>query len=1241
MAGCSEKSNSLTFARLDVFGPLWFRVTRLLHHWKSRYSKIMCTRDENCENDDITHPDESLLIEGHPVLDFERGPIVRFTFNGRPIEGFEGQPVLVSLRAAGVLKVRESPKKHLPSGPFCMQGRCCSCMMTVDGSPNVMTCVTPLKAGMVVESPDRERDAGYFKRMPGRKPDSTVAPEGDNRPGLKLDLAVIGAGPAGLEAALMAHEAGVERIALFDDKEYAGGQLKLQTHDFFGTQALGASVRGFEIGNQLEKRVRESCIDLRLNSTVVGMFPENWLIFRDGDRINHAHAKKIVVATGASEKMIPFPGNYLPGVIGAGGAQTFMNIHGVRPGRRVLIIGAGNIGVILAYQLLQAGIEVVEVVEAAGHIGAYGVHASKLRALGVAINTRHTIKAAYGTDHVEAADIVRLDENWREIPDSVRRVECDTICLAVGLSPLNELLWQAGCEFQWVPELGEIPKMDRYRRTSHRDIFCAGDCAAIGEASIARLEGRIAGLVAARDLGHEHPRFVAALEEAFRLLGSIQSGKFGEKLGVGKAKACGEPIPEPLKIRPFRQAADLSGVTETTRFKVILDCPQDIPCNPCEVSCGFGAIIVGPEINQPPDVDLEKCTGCGACVGKCPGRAIRLVKLDAGEGPEGPVSEVRVPWEFQPTPDIGSTVTVLDADGTPIGTGVVTRILGTRSKQDCTILGLKVAREIAMKVRTVPPPVQALPESDVTDAAQPVDELICRCEEVSRRSLENCIAAGYTSINDLKRLLRTGMGPCRGSGCRSVLEGRLAQVENVDKAALVAAKSARKTVSRPPVKRVTIGEAARMSFSQADLQELDELNRRNTVLLPELDKLAWTDIGISRRMKKKAVIIGGGISGVLTAWHLARMGWTDIAVVEKEFLAAGKTGACLGGLRTGFASANKVARARMGLEIMRDAEKLLGDSIGWFQGGYVYLAYDDGQADSFRKAAAVWDEGRVPYRYLTTESDLAHYVPGIDASKVKLGVFFEEAGGANPFLATYRFADDARKMGAEFIVGREVADIRVQDNRVRGVVLNDGTLIECEHVVNCAGAFAFRVSGMIGLDLTDRFWIERHGSMITEKLPFWMDALVVSYHPTLSGYWQQKRMEKDAIEGEIVACYSPDRPWHGYNTKSHVEFMSRMARSMLEVQPGLAEVGLVRHAAHHYVGRVSGIPLIGPCGEFDGRRLPGPTGFWHNIAKKGHGFMCAPGDGYALAWSMVNGELHPWISECTLEEDPSTIETMK
>ena len=144
-------------------------------------------------------------------------------------------------------------------------------------------------------------------------------------------------------------------------------------------------------------------------------------------------------------------------------------------------------------------------------------------------------------------------------------------------------------------------------------------------------------------------------------------------------------------------------------------------------------------------------------------------------------------------------------------------------------------------------------------------------------------------------------------------------------------------------------------------------------------------------------------------------------------------------------------------------------------------------------------------------------------------------------------------------------------------------------------------------------------------MPLWLDPLIVNYHPKLSGYWQQKRMEGDkSKEGEILACFTPSEPLYGYNTNSDIYSLSRMAQSILMCQANLENIGIVRSYAHHYVGQNSGIPIIGSTKV---------KGFWHNIAKKGHGYMCAPGDGHALAWSIKNNKTHVWINECIINEN--------
>ncbi len=222
------------------------------------------------------------------------------------------------------------------------------------------------------------------------------------------------------------------------------------------------------------------------------------------------------MATGASEKFLIFENNDLPGVMCAGAAQTLMNVYGVKPSEKALIVGAGNVGLIVSYQLIQAGVEVAAIVEAMPRIGGYLVHAAKLRRLGVPIYVSHTIKSAHGTERVEGATIIALDENFNEIPETEKYFEVDLICLAVGLTPYSQLLVQAGCEMAYVPELGGlVPKRTRYQETSLKGVFVAGDVSGIEEASTAMLEGGIAGISAAINVVGENS---VALEEREKLL---------------------------------------------------------------------------------------------------------------------------------------------------------------------------------------------------------------------------------------------------------------------------------------------------------------------------------------------------------------------------------------------------------------------------------------------------------------------------------------------------------------------------------------------------------------------------------------------------------------------------------------------------------------------------------------------------------------------------------------------------
>ncbi|MBP3927498.1 MAG: FAD-dependent oxidoreductase, partial [Clostridium sp.] len=155
----------------------------------------------------------------------------------------------------------------------------------------------------------------------------------------RYELIVIGAGPAGLSAAIEAAKVGME-VIVFDENARPGGQLFKQIHKFFGSKEHRAKVRGFKIGEDLLKEAEEAGVTVQLNATVVGLYPEKEVNVRIGDEIKHIKGDSVIIATGASEAVVNFPGWTLPGVIGAGAAQTMMNLHHIQPGKKVLMLGS-------------------------------------------------------------------------------------------------------------------------------------------------------------------------------------------------------------------------------------------------------------------------------------------------------------------------------------------------------------------------------------------------------------------------------------------------------------------------------------------------------------------------------------------------------------------------------------------------------------------------------------------------------------------------------------------------------------------------------------------------------------------------------------------------------------------------------------------------------------------------------------------------------------------------------------
>ena len=350
----------------------------------------------------------------------------------------------------------------------------------------------------------------------------------------ETDLLVIGGGAAGLCAAAEAAAAGA-KVTVIESDLHPGGQLVKQTHKFFGSKDEYAGTRGYKIADILLDEIASlgDKVKINCNSTVTGCYPEDgvYTVMEGEENYYRVKAKKAVVATGAQERMIPFPNNDLPGVYGAGAVQTLMNVYGVVPGKKVVMVGAGNIGLIVSYQLRQAGVDVVAVVEAMPQIGGYWVHAAKIRRLGIPILLRHTVTKAVGDKVLEGAVIQELDDKFQLIGEP-KKIDCDIICMAVGLTPTTELFWQAGCKMQFVPQLcGYVPFRDKTMQTSNPDIWVAGDASGIEEASAAMVEGRIAGHSAAKALGHkiDDKKF----DEYWTRLHHLRAGEVGEKILAG------------------------------------------------------------------------------------------------------------------------------------------------------------------------------------------------------------------------------------------------------------------------------------------------------------------------------------------------------------------------------------------------------------------------------------------------------------------------------------------------------------------------------------------------------------------------------------------------------------------------------------------------------------------------------------------------------------------------------------
>ncbi|MEU2789287.1 FAD-dependent oxidoreductase [Streptomyces sp. NPDC007100] len=435
----------------------------------------------------------------------------RVTVDGAERWAGPGQTAASLLLAQGCASWRTT-RGGRPRGVFCGIGVCHDCLVAVNGVPDVRACRRVLAAGDRVET-----QAG------ARLPDGPRGPSAGARRDVAAPVAVIGAGPAGMAAALAAAGAGT-RVVLVDDGERPGGQFHRRAAD--GPDRV-AAVRAVQDHPRIEWL--PECAVWALERADAGDAADNGAA-PDGGWTVHAlqgpadaagrtaytlRAAALVLCTGAYDRALPFPGWELPGVVTAGAAQALAKGQRTAVGRRVVVSGTGPFLLPVTASLLTVGADVLGVYEAGSPAGwlrapvtalrdgrgklpellAYGAGLARHR---VPYRTRSAVVAAHGNDRVEAVTVARLAADWRVLPGTERRIEgVDALCVGYGFLPQLELALAAGCALRdrtWVA-------VGAWQQTSVPGVYAAGEPTGVGGAALAAAEGGLAGLAAARWTG--------------------------------------------------------------------------------------------------------------------------------------------------------------------------------------------------------------------------------------------------------------------------------------------------------------------------------------------------------------------------------------------------------------------------------------------------------------------------------------------------------------------------------------------------------------------------------------------------------------------------------------------------------------------------------------------------------------------------------------------------------------------
>ena len=366
-------------------------------------------------------------------------------------------------------------------------------------------------------------------------------------------------------------------------------------------------------------------------------------------------------------------------------------------------------------------------------------------------------------------------------------------------------------------------------------------------------------------------------------------------------------------------------------------------------------------------------------------------------------------------------------------------------------------------------------------------------------------------------------------------------------------------------------------------------------------------------------IIGGGIIGMGAGCDLARKG-IKIALIEREYLGSGSTGRCIGGIRQQFSTSTSIRLMRESIELFSKMEEEFGFPVEFHQGGYLLLAHSEKMVDIFKANIEIQKKEKVNVSLLTP-GEANKVVPHLNLENLHAAAYCPDDGQAFPFAVLKGYKQQIERHKGALFLHNKVEKIEKTNPFV--IMLQDGTRIESEKVLLCAGPWTAEIAQTIGLDLP--LSPERHEAIITERMPKFLEPMVVDYRED-GCYFNQ------FISGQICGCYTPIPNVPGIRDDASFEFVPNVAWRMTRLVPAIKNASILRHWAGCYTMTPDGNPLVGESPV---------DGLYVASGMSGHGFMFGPAIAKHLAHYIIQGEWDTDFSEFSINRSFENRESLK